>query len=67
MVTTYNEQCYHQRCDEFDPAWDMAAAQQDGTLVYNLMREVADSGRWPSWNPGTDFARMRDKTRAARR
>ncbi|HZG44790.1 MAG TPA: M28 family peptidase [Allosphingosinicella sp.] len=67
LVTTYNEQCYHQRCDEFDPAWDMAAAQQDGTLVYNLMREVADSGRWPGWNAGTDFARTRDKSRAARR
>ena len=66
-VTAYNSQCYHQRCDEFDPAWDMAAAQQDGTLVYNLMREVADSGRWPGWNAGTDFARTRDRSRAARR
>jgi Zn-dependent M28 family amino/carboxypeptidase len=67
LVTTYIEQCYHQRCDEFDPAWDMAAAQQDGTLVYALMREVADSGRWPSWNPNTDFARTRDRSRASRR
>jgi len=67
LVTTYNEQCYHQRCDEFDPAWDMAAAQQDGALVYAFMREVADSGRWPSWNASTDFARTRDKSRASRR
>jgi Zn-dependent M28 family amino/carboxypeptidase len=67
LVTTYNNQCYHQRCDEFDPAWDMAAAQQDGTLVYNLMREVADSGRWPGWNANSDFAKVRDRSRASRR
>lgn len=67
LVTTYNEQCYHQRCDEFDPAWDMAAAEQDGALAYALAREVADSGRWPAWNEGTDFARLRDRSRGARR
>jgi Zn-dependent M28 family amino/carboxypeptidase len=67
LVTTYNEQCYHQRCDEFDEAWDMAAAEQDGALAYALAREVADSGRWPGWNAGGEHARVRDRSRAARR
>jgi hypothetical protein len=36
-------------------------------LVYNLMREVADSGRWPGWNANSDFAKVRDRSRASRR
>ncbi len=67
LVNAYNNQCYHQRCDEFDPGWDMAAAAQDGALVYAMAREIADSGRWPAWNAGTDFRSVRDRSRAARR
>jgi Zn-dependent M28 family amino/carboxypeptidase len=66
-VEAYNRQCYHQRCDEFQESWDMAAAAQDGSLVYALGRAVADSGRWPEWKPGAAFAAQRAKSRAARR
>lgn len=47
LVRTYNAQSYHQRSDEFDPDWDMAAAAQEGALAYALGRELADSHRWP--------------------
>ena len=66
-VNQYNSQCYHQRCDEFQESWDMAAAAQDGALVQALGSEVANSGRWPEWRPGNDFAAARIKSRARRR
>lgn len=67
VVQQYNAQCYHQRCDEFQEGWDMAAAAQDGALVYALALELANSGRWPQWRSGSDFAVARDKSKAARR
>jgi len=66
-VTAYNSQCYHQRCDEFQEGWDMAAAAQDGALVYALAREIADSGRWPSWKAGSEFEAARQRSKALRR
>ena len=66
-VESYNAQCYHQRCDEFRADWDMAAAAQDGALVYALGREVADGGRWPAWRKGVDYDAIRTKTQGARR
>ncbi|HVF93282.1 MAG TPA: M28 family peptidase [Sphingomonas sp.] len=66
-VEQYNAQCYHQRCDEFQESWDMAAAAQDGALVYALGRDLADSDRWPQWRLGSDFAATRAKSKTARR
>lgn len=67
VVEQYNSQCYHQRCDEFQESWDMAAAAQDGALVHALASDVANSGRWPEWRAGIDFAATRAKSTAARR
>lgn len=67
VVEQYNAQCYHQRCDAFRPEWTMAAAAQDGALVYALGREIADSARWPAWRPGVGFGAVRDKSRARRK
>lgn len=66
-VEQYNAQCYHQRCDEFQESWDMAAAAQDGALVHALGLEIANSDRWPDWRAGSDFAATRTKSKAARR
>jgi hypothetical protein len=67
VVDQYNAQCYHQRCDEFQESWDMAAAAQDGALVHALASEVANRDRWPEWRAGSDFAAIRAKTAAKRR
>ena len=67
QVGLYNSQCYHQRCDQFQEAWDMAAAAQDGALVYAMARELADSGRWPAWNAGSEFSAVRERSAAERR
>lgn len=67
LVSAYNSERYHQRSDEFDPAWDMVAASQEGSLVYALGRDIADSGSWPSWRTSADFRAARDKTARDRR
>lgn len=67
VVEQYNAQCYHQRCDEFQESWDMAAAAQDGALVHALASDLANSARWPAWRAGDDFAAARAKSAAARR
>jgi Zn-dependent M28 family amino/carboxypeptidase len=67
VVEQYNAQCYHQRCDEFRDEWDMAAAAQDGALVYALAREIADGGRWPQWRSGSEYRAVRAKTDGQRR
>lgn len=67
LVSAYNSERYHQRSDEFDPAWDMVAASQEGSLVYALGRDIADSGSWPSWRTSADYRAARDKTARERR
>lgn len=66
QVSLYNSQCYHQRCDEFQESWDMAAAAQDGALTYGLAREIADSGRWPDWNSDAEFRPARERSKRLR-
>lgn len=66
QVGLYNSQCYHQRCDEFQESWDMAAAAQDGALTYALVREIADSGRWPDWNSDAEFRPVRERSNRLR-
>ena len=67
LVSAYNSERYHQRTDEFDPAWDMVAASQEGSLVYALGRGIADSDQWPSWRENADYRAARDKSARERR
>lgn len=67
LVSAYNSERYHQRSDEFDPAWDMVAASQEGSVVYALGREIADSDRWPTWRLNADYRAVREKTARERR
>lgn len=66
-IEAYNNERYHQTTDEFDPAWDMAGAAQEGQVAYELGRELANNRRWPSWNEGVDYKKVRDASAAARR
>jgi len=63
----YNAQCYHQTCDEFDLAWDMTGAAQEGSVAYALGREITESTDWPSWNTSEPFGAERVKTESQRR
>jgi len=65
-IEDYNASRYHQTSDEYDPAWDMVGAAQEGQIAYELGRELANSRRWPSWNKGVEYEPIRDATGAAR-
>jgi hypothetical protein len=67
IVSAYNARCYHQTCDEFDGRWDLAGAAQEGTVAYDLGREIANSGRWPGWNAASDYGKLREASARARR
>jgi Zn-dependent M28 family amino/carboxypeptidase len=66
-IQDYNANRYHQTTDEFDPAWDMAGAAQEGQVAYELGKELANSRRWPTWNDGVEYKPIRQATDAARR
>jgi Zn-dependent M28 family amino/carboxypeptidase len=66
-VADYTAHCYHQTCDEWRPDWDLRGAAQDVALAYAIGRELAFSGRWPQWKPGSEFRPIRERTAAARR
>jgi Zn-dependent M28 family amino/carboxypeptidase len=67
QIADYNENRYHQTTDEFDPAWDMAGAAQEGRVAYELGRELARSARWPTWNEGVEYKKVRETSAALRR
>jgi Zn-dependent M28 family amino/carboxypeptidase len=58
---------YHQPADEWSPALDFRGMALDAGLAYALGSELANSGRWPEWKPGSEFKAARDATRAERR
>jgi Zn-dependent M28 family amino/carboxypeptidase len=67
LAADYNASRYHHTSDEFDPAWDMAGAVQEGTAAWRLGRELANSRRWPTWRSGVEYRGVRDSSAAARR
>lgn len=63
-VSDYTAHCYHQTCDDWSADWDLTGAAQDVALVYRIGRDLADSGAWPGWKAGSEFAPIRAKSRA---
>lgn len=53
---------YHQPSDEFDPAWDLSGAVDDGWIYFQLGVEVANADEMPRWNPGDEFEAARKKS-----
>jgi len=66
-VADYTANCYHKTCDAWSAAWDLRGAAQDVDLLYVMGRKLANSDRWPTWNAGSEFRPVREKTKAARR
>jgi Zn-dependent M28 family amino/carboxypeptidase len=67
IVERYNARCYHQTCDEFDARWDMVGPAQEGAVAFDMGRELANSGRWPGWNAGSEYGRLREASAGARK
>ncbi|MDB6147794.1 MAG: family peptidase [Spartobacteria bacterium] len=66
IVASYNANCYHQTCDEFDPRWTFEGTVQEATVAYLLGNELANSDAWPTWNAGNEYKVLRDETGAQR-
>jgi Zn-dependent M28 family amino/carboxypeptidase len=67
LVAEYNRRCYHQTCDEFDRSWTLVGAAQEGSVAFDLGREVANNRRWPGWNAGSEYGRLREVSSGRRR
>ncbi|HEX5265012.1 MAG TPA: M28 family metallopeptidase, partial [Phenylobacterium sp.] len=66
-VNDYTARCYHQVCDNWSADWDLRGAAQDIELLYDVGRDLANSTRWPDWNPTSEFKRTRAETAAERK
>ncbi|MGB7655939.1 MAG: M28 family metallopeptidase [Novosphingobium sp.] len=58
-IDAYTGKCYHQTCDVWDESWNLDGALQDIALVQTIAWDLANSGRWPTWKPGSEFAAAR--------
>jgi Zn-dependent M28 family amino/carboxypeptidase len=66
-VEDYTARCYHQTCDIWAADQNYQGAADDVTLAFEAGRDLADSTRWPDWNPTSEFKPVRAKTAAARK
>ncbi len=57
----YVAHLYHQPSDQVDPAWDLSGAVEDIQLLFEVGYEVANTDKWPEWNPGTEFKAKREE------
>ncbi len=55
---------YHQPSDEMKPDWDLSGAVQIAGIVLDAARRVASAPSVPTWNAGTEFKAVRDRSRA---
>lgn len=57
---------YHQPSDEWSEDLDFSSAVENLTLLYRLAVDLADSERWPSWKPTSEFGAVRERSAASR-
>lgn len=65
-VSDYTANCYHKTCDAWSADWDLRGAAQDVELLYEMGKELANPGVWPSWKPDSEFKPVRDASAAKR-
>jgi len=63
----YTAERYHQPADQFDTSWNLEGMAQDGQLMFELGRQLANSATWPEWKAGSEFKQTRDATTAQRK
>jgi len=52
---------YHQRSDEYDPAWDLRGAVEDAQLLFYVGWLASDVPDMQAWRPGDEFEQYRKK------
>jgi Zn-dependent M28 family amino/carboxypeptidase len=66
IVSKYNNDCYHQPCDQFDPGWTFLGTMQEATVAWHVGKGVANSAGWPTWNAGNEYEALRRQSEAER-
>ena len=57
----FNDTDYHQPGDEMKPFWDYTGGVADLKLLTELGWQIANDPKMPAYNPGDQFARIRQK------
>jgi Zn-dependent M28 family amino/carboxypeptidase len=65
-VSDYTANCYHKPCDAWSASWDLRGAAQDVDLIYQAGLKLANSELWPTWNAGSEFKAIRDRSSSQR-
>jgi Zn-dependent M28 family amino/carboxypeptidase len=63
----YTAERYHQPADEWEADWTFAGMARELQVLYTVGRELADSRRWPDWDPSSEFRAARDASAAERK
>ncbi len=57
----YTANYYHKPNEEYDTArWNLEGAVDDVQVLYHVGRSLANSDKWPSWKPTSEFKAIRD-------
>jgi Zn-dependent M28 family amino/carboxypeptidase len=56
---------YHQPSDDLTPDWNFTGAVEDTRLLFFLGLKVANARALPTWRPGDEFEKAREKALAA--
>jgi Zn-dependent M28 family amino/carboxypeptidase len=57
----FNDKAYHTPQDELKPEWDFSGFVVLARFAIDVARDVADAPSLPTWKPGDEFQRPRDK------
>lgn len=64
IAASYTANRYHKPGDEYSEDWDLSGLEQDVQALYQVARDIADSGDWPTWYPGNEFEAIRQASLA---
>jgi Zn-dependent M28 family amino/carboxypeptidase len=65
-VSDYTAHCYHQTCDSWSADWDLRGAAQDVALLHDIGGRLANSREWPTWDSGSEFRALRERSASDR-
>jgi Zn-dependent M28 family amino/carboxypeptidase len=58
----FNDKYYHTPQDEVRPDWDYSGYPVLARFALDVAKAAADADRLPTWNPGDEFRRAREKS-----
>jgi Zn-dependent M28 family amino/carboxypeptidase len=58
----YTARDYHKVSDEVKPNWDLSGGVEDAQLLFIVGHKVAQTKKYPTWKPGTEFKQKREES-----